>query len=288
MTKTSLQANSATSTHLIFKKDVRNHLTLILFKKGSMTAEAALLLSLLFVVVGYLFSFLDGIFVYSKMEAALHQTAREMAHYSYSITDVIGIDMEEYADVGFGVNLVYAKKSIEKYLGKEFLDKYLSNGKNKGFDIWKYSDISEDTIDLAVSYSIPLFWGDKTVILQRCRMKKWNGFTIGGEYSHEEERVYVTENGEVYHNSRNCSHLSLSIKKINAYELSDLRNQYGEAYSACEFCGVQVGDGILYVTNEGTRFHSELGCSSLKRTVFNVPLSEVINRKSCSRCGTLQ
>ena len=75
----------------------------------------------------------------------------------------------------------------------------------------------------------------------------------------------------------------LRITLAGKDEVSSLRNASGGKYSPCEKCG---GDGsvIVYVTNEGDRYHNTIECSGLKRSVRCVPLSEAGGRSPCSRC----
>ena len=112
-----------------------------------------------------------------------------------------------------------------------------------------------------------------------CRCGYENGFFPDDEY------VYITEDSSVYHRNRNCSHIMLSIRQTTAKEVTSLRNSSGARYKPCESCHSRLSDGRLYITNEGDRYHNSINCSGLKRTVRAVRLSEVGDRRPCSRCG---
>ncbi len=120
-----------------------------------------------------------------------------------------------------------------------------------------------------------------------CRVRKWTGYQneMVASDKEEEEWVYITQTGEVYHRSRDCSHLNVSIQCCNWENIKFLRNMNGEKYRPCEKCGTNGGLGILYITNQGNRYHSDIQCSGLKRTVKVVPISKVGQRRPCSKCG---
>lgn len=42
----------------------------------------------------------------------------------------------------------------------------------------------------------------------------------------------------------------------------------------------------VFITDQGNRFHYDLNCGGIKRTIYMIRLSEVRNRKKCSRCET--
>ncbi len=97
--------------------------------------------------------------------------------------------------------------------------------------------------------------------------------------------VYITENGEVYHRKRDCTHIRLTITEVNGTELAGLRNAYGEKYKACKHCHALLTGGALFVTTDGDCYHSTLSCSGLRRTVRTIPISDIGNRRPCLRCG---
>ncbi len=69
--------------------------------------------------------------------------------------------------------------------------------------------------------------------------------------------------------------------------MEEERNEDGGKYYACELCdGDATSNGVIYITESGSAYHSDLGCSGLTRTIYAVPLSEVIGKGVCSRCGT--
>lgn len=108
-----------------------------------------------------------------------------------------------------------------------------------------------------------------------------------GKTDQEEQMVYVTETGTVYHKKLECSYLNLSVSHVSGSRIGGYRNQNGEKYSPCETCvKSQNPAGIVYITDTGNRYHNLESCSGLKRTVRLVKCSEVNGSMHvCSRCG---
>lgn len=118
-------------------------------------------------------------------------------------------------------------------------------------------------------------------------IRKWTGYdvTSAGETKDEDEYVYITECGTVYHRSRECSHLKISISVCNASDVSMKRNDYGQKYRPCERCASGNSTGLVFITDKGDKYHNSANCSGLKRTIKTVKLSEVGGRGPCSVCG---
>ncbi|MBQ9990868.1 MAG: hypothetical protein IJP31_07995 [Lachnospiraceae bacterium] len=121
----------------------------------------------------------------------------------------------------------------------------------------------------------------------RCVIKPWTGYDVvnGAGREAEEETVFMADHGEVYHRSRNCSHLALSIRVAAFSAIKKEKNLAGSGYSPCEYCGIGNFGTAVYITDQGNRYHSSLGCRSLKRTVRAVYLSEITGVPACSKCG---
>ncbi len=120
----------------------------------------------------------------------------------------------------------------------------------------------------------------------QCVIKPWTGYDVTGGRGRKEEEVivYMTEHGEVYHKSPNCTHLALSIKAASFSQMKAERNWSGGRYTACEYCGKQGFATIVYLTEQGNRYHFSLGCQGLKRTVRGVYLSQIPGVPACSKC----
>lgn len=125
-----------------------------------------------------------------------------------------------------------------------------------------------------------------TYALAGMKYRKWNGYNPCNESTDfkEEEYVYMTEYGTVYHRDRSCSHLMINIQAVTDEEIDKCRNENMEKYYPCEKCG-GLGTGIVFITKEGNRYHGSASCSGLKRTVKAVKLSEVEGIPECSTCG---
>lgn len=123
---------------------------------------------------------------------------------------------------------------------------------------------------------------------QQVTFHNWTGYAYGlTEHAdtYDEEYVYITDDSEVYHRSRDCTHIRLKIIEADSGDIKTMRNEYGEKYVSCSHCHAKLSDGKLYITAEGNCYHNSLDCSGLTRSVRAIPLSQVGNRRPCSRCG---
>ncbi|MCI8484162.1 MAG: pilus assembly protein [Lachnospiraceae bacterium] len=151
---------------------------------------------------------------------------------------------------------------------------------------WKNTKVDEEYIDALVTYRVkwPIRFFGKTEIKlsDGCRMHRWTGNQDEEGGKKYQEWVYITPTESVYHLSRGCTHLKLSIKSAASERLkTDLKQ-----YAPCGHCTDQKKKGaVIYITEEGTCYHVKIDCSGLKRTVYMILKSQAGNRNPCSRCG---
>ncbi|MCL2050568.1 MAG: pilus assembly protein [Lachnospiraceae bacterium] len=154
------------------------------------------------------------------------------------------------------------------------------------------ADFDDGIIELTEAYRIKpyLFWQDfgQLEVVQTYYGYAFIGYEIKSknEEAAKEESVYITETGTVYHVTMECSHLRLSITSVKSDEIPLIRNDFGGKYHQCERCP-KDDNGILFITAFGTRYHSDLNCSGLKRTVTELELYVAIKQgyRGCSRCN---
>lgn len=167
----------------------------------------------------------------------------------------------------------------------DLIEKYVYGGK-PGISILQ-SDMSGDHIELVAKYKIKFpinFFNIGIISLeQHGYHRKWTGKQLT---SSEDEYVYYTDTGEVYHLTSTCNYLDLSIHTANYSQIETLRNRSNHRYSACSCAVANISaNSTVYITDYGIRYHSNLHCSGLKRTIHMVRRSEVGNRRLCSKCA---
>lgn len=113
--------------------------------------------------------------------------------------------------------------------------------------------------------------------------------SIYNSYDTTQEKVYITENGKVYHLSKNCTHINISVTKVMESKIDNFRNSNGAKYYKCELCvkNGSCNNGSVYITAEGKRYHYNQGCGRIERTVIEIDKTEIKNRKMCDRCKKL-
>ena len=121
----------------------------------------------------------------------------------------------------------------------------------------------------------------------KCVVKPWTGYDVALRKNRKEEDiiVYMTEHGSVYHKNRSCTHLSLSIQAVASALVSAERNESGECYYPCEYCGNNGFVTVVFITSHGNRYHATAKCRGLKRSVKTLRLSEVGGVNPCKKCG---
>lgn len=242
-------------------------------KNAVLTLETALVLPLFLMASLLLMSFLNAVYAGEKIEAAICEEARYTAMRMHD-----------------GSN--YERSGIKARVMERLSENILNSGIIKdGYDGLDFSDTDlsgHEIITVNVRYKIkPPFdlfnltsiQCEKSVIMHS-HTGYVNGLNGYGDY----EYVYMTKNGSVYHKSRDCSHIKLTIIATDGEEVKNLRNSSGQKYKRCVYCKPKLTDSKLYVTSQGDKYHNSLSCQGLKRTVLRVRMDELGDIKPCSQC----
>lgn len=264
------------------------------FSKGSMTLEAAIILPFFLMTILAFLSFIEIIQLQNGITMALRDSGMTMGVYGYAYDYIQNGGKADLTGVvpNIALSYGYVGAHVKEFLGEEYPDNIMKPFGSGSIHYYNSSFMEEnDVIDLVATYAaMPRF---NIVALPRINLvsryygRAWTGYELDGKGTdiQSEENVYITKDGNVYHLSRYCTHLQLTITSCLVGDIHTKRNDSGELYRACLLCGIQENCGKYYITPEGDCFHNDPNCSGLKRTIDVVPLSEVNGRAICSRCG---
>jgi hypothetical protein len=279
------------------------------YKDASLTVEAALVMPI-FLFSIFTFLYIIQIFtMQERIQSAITKMGLNLAKTAYfyqdfpDITEAVNFDKSVFGnDIDLGIDDLTdqimsgctLKLFAKKYLDNDWINHTCIFGGFDGIDFFQ-SKISNDEgyIDIVLIYKVRipiriLALSDMTMI-QRVKLRTWTGYQVDPGYTTGENRdgtiVYITETGQVYHKSKECSHLKLSISAVTGIPDS-LRNNNGAKYKKCEECskGKLNPYATYYITSYGTRYHTTRTCSGLKRSIREISISEVGSRRPCSRC----
>lgn len=254
-------------------------------KKGSFTVEAALLLPMLACFFSFILFFFQIMQIQLSVQAALEKSGRNLAILSVRETDSIG-DGKKINDISY---LALAKASVYLELQKEeSIEKYV-NGGAMGISLLS-SEMQGDYImlnaDYVIRFPLEILGRHSFRIKQGTCFRKWTGWHVVDVQKQKDKLVYITMYGEVYHMRKSCPYLALSIQKVERIYIPILRNVDGSKYKECSMCKKEdKGEVFIYVTTYGGKYHYSVGCSGLKRTIYQKSLSEVEGMKSCTKCS---
>lgn len=264
-------------------------------KCGSMTIEAAIVLPL------FLFFFLNLLWVievyrlHSTLLSALRETGYQLAVYSYGYDAIVDVEDDSGLEAiieNIAFSELYVRSQIEKLTGEEYLQHSpLTNGKESLLFLETSLLQHDDIIDLVVVYQISPFIELtgflKTGLYTRYYGRAWTGYDVNHQGTMQKELFYyVAENGTVYHTDRQCTYISLKINEVSRFNITKLRNEYGESYRACENCVFGNLSSTCYVTWSGDCFHQNRSCSALSRYIYQIPSREAKQKyQACPRCG---
>ena len=142
----------------------------------------------------------------------------------------------------------------------------------------------DDVTDIRLNYVLKTSFLDRTIaIKQRSMVRDWTGSDI----TKSQNIVYITQNGKVYHLTKECSHLALSISSTSYASVKGLRNNYGEKYSKCGICVTKKPESgtKVFIAEDGNRYHLSLTCSGIVRNIIATDKESVTNMPACSSCG---
>lgn len=241
---------------------------------ASVTLEAAMAFPIFLLAVVCLIYLLELMAVGTAVRAGLQYAGKRAAEEAVAVSVLMPSRLEE---------------DVVKAIGVRRLERSLVEGGSSGIRcdqsyMSPRTGIGQITARYQVRIPIPLFSLSLLSYEETMRIKGWTGYEKESFGGTEEETVYVTETGLVYHKDYHCSHLDLSVRIVSSEEIPELRNASGGKYYSCEHC-TGMREDVVYITDTGDRYHSSLSCSGLKRTVYAVPLSEVAGKGACSRCG---
>lgn len=258
--------------------------------EGSLTIEAALIIPIFLFAITAVLSFTDILRLQMKTDSAMAQCAKELAVYGYAEESILGeaIDDMPFAAETF-FSETYVRNRVVSELGKDYLSGSPAGG--SGTIHFVGSRIMEDDrIELRSAYYVTPFFAlspKSGFLTGTCAVARaFTGYDNLSAVSDtdKEEFVYITPEGTAYHKSRNCHYLDLSIEKVFMEDISGFRNKDGGIYYACPLCKGSGNGATVFVTDYGNRYHRDVLCSGLKRTVEMVPISETGGRHSCSKC----
>ena len=242
--------------------------------KGSVTVEASMAVPLFFFAVISLLYLMEMMAIGTSVRSGLQYAGKIAMYEHYPAAVVIPSKLET---------------DIVNAIGAERLERSIVMGGSSGITCEKSymslrTGIGELCAEYKVQIPVPFFRIRGILCKESMKIKSWTGYEKEG-FSFDNDRiVYLTETGLVYHINYHCTHLDLSIRMESAENVGNLRNVDGGKYYPCAFCNAGNG-GKVYLTGSGNRYHGSLSCSGLKRTIYAVPVSEVVGKGACSRCG---
>jgi hypothetical protein len=276
------------------------------FMAGSMTVEAAILMPLMLCFFLNLGSAIEMMRFHGHMQMALWETGNHLALYgnAYDIaeSELLHQDPSQNGIVeqltGVAFTQTYVKAQVMEYLKDSY-----GNASNPGSFILREGTQSlnfwesslwrdDDCIDLIVSYPVQTMFSVAGIgsfrMSNRYFAKAWTGYDRS---KHEDahavtmEYVYVTEHGTVWHETRDCTYINLSIRSATLDEAKATRNHNGSPYKECSLCKNSPVQSQVYITDSGTSYHYRANCSGLKRVVFAISKSEASGYRPCPRCA---
>ena len=270
---------------------------------ASVTLEASLILPLFLFMMLNLMTILNVIRVQSTLEAAVTEAGRRAAVHAFDINFTAAqIDATTGSGLQNGtqtttsvLGISYAINIVNSYMQEHCPDLSCVQGGLKGIDFMQ-SGFWEDggTIHIVARYTVQPMFGLMSFMSFSMEADyyghAWTGYSGGtrpesSKTEQENEIVFVTPHGSVYHRSPNCTYLKPSVSQVSQSAVQTMRNRDGGKYYPCEGCKGTVG-GTCFITSYGDRYHSDPGCNKIYHDIIAVPKCEVSGKGCCSKCGS--
>lgn len=187
---------------------------------GSITVEVALSVPIFFFAVICLIYFIEIHNVQTTIRAAAVHAAK--------------ICTEDTALVPV-LNTSKLESEIVRSIGAKRLENSIVSGGSKGIQCaGSYCNPNGNELNVVVRYGIRLpflqFGNLSAEYKEEMKFSSWNGFQKKGLESGDEQIVYITKTGLVYHEDYQCTYLQLSVRFIPYADLDGIRNEDGGRY----------------------------------------------------------
>lgn len=256
---------------------------------GSSTVEGALVIPIFVYAVMAVLYLLQVLSIKNEINIAAYNSIRTISKYDYAY------EQRDHASQMVPFVTVHALLISE--LGADYGKEHYIVGGTAGIVLLGSTmPTSQDsTISVTVRYAVKnpfdIFGVGIVPVTQTITANAWLGaerIPQSAVSAEEKKQVFITVYGRVYHETKDCAYLALSVKETTMSEIHLLRNQSGGKYTACERCCgsnlIAQGEAV-YITDYGERYHKEADCSKIKRTVMAVPYSFVKDMNQCKKCG---
>ena len=279
---------------------------------AGMTVEAALILPLFIFFFVNLGCAMEMIRLHGNLQLALWNVGNQMCIYGHAaeradeINHAVSENTKENHEwwntlAEIALTGIYVKNQVVHYVGESYLEASpLSNGTNS-LKFWKSeifgkedSVVSGDVVDIILTYQVSP-WLDIPFVKpfrmsNRYYGRQWTGYDVTSNVSGDQNAqdvVYITQNGSVYHESLECTHLKLSIQEVSLEEAKISRNESGGRYQECAKCKNKAFQGTVFIGRDGDCYHYDRECSGLKRTIYTITRQQASGYRPCSRCATV-
>jgi hypothetical protein len=267
---------------------------------GSMTVEAAIVLPLFLFFFLNLISFIEMMRLHANFEMALWETGNHLAVYGYAYEEAQdhiqkGMDPgtlfgEQFVGVAF--TQTYVKHQIITFLDDTKRGNLVLSGGTDSLNFLESSIMGEDEcIDIILTYPVKVPYAIPGIasfrMVNRYYGRAWTGYDVSSEAAssyEEQDYVYVTEHGTVWHETKKCTYLKLTVQETSLQAAIIGQNQYGVLYTECALCKGDIHLQNVYVTESGTHYHYSSSCSGIKRTIIPILRSDAGAYRPCSRC----
>lgn len=219
----------------------------------------------------------------ARKAAAFGDNIEKMAD---KITEKIPGDEENKNKTGLFLQKTILINSAKKEIKKRTISLPYIKGGLGGLDFSK-TEITDTEINMDCVFSMNIvgdFISEQYFkVHDVASARRFVGWTPDMEDN--KEYVYVTPEGEDYHQNKTCPYLKLSIKEVSKESIKKARNYQQGIYYKCEMCANDHSP-YYYVTTYGNTYHSSLKCSGLKRTLQRITLEEAIKKyRPCPKCS---
>lgn len=244
--------------------------------KASLTVEAATAFTLFFFTIYLFWQCFLLIFFELHVADGVVEATKEMSRVGYAERKLTGKDAEHLA-------LLYLPALLQKVDSPDFVK-------------WKVitcTSADDGSVNILVTYRFvceaPMFSPISLPVHQAFKVYPFIGTcdSDGGnsEKKDDDDVVYITKNGTVYHENKSCTYLKMTVSAVTEDTVSMERNNDGGKYYECSECKDCNHTGLVYITNFGDRYHYSASCSAIYRDIIEIKRSEIGDRKACSKCG---